>query len=258
MGALLCSLLPLLAAAASEHSAAVQGGVSTVGALVGAGLLLLFAAAAAVPVAQRAAHAKPPSVAPDEPSSGARNESTPQDDAHLSAHERPAHEEELAESEQRLLRAMGYNEMQIAAGAEDDDAEGGLTEAEIAAFRLKTRRLSGDSTDSPPARFRDRMKAEQPLSEIMKAWQVQQNSPGGSSQGAKGTPADMADGELSPALQKRSGAKANSNQKQGGGTAKRGGAAGLRAEAAKQRKARGGVGKQGIVPGCGSPLAAGA
>ena len=85
--------------------------------------------------------------------------------------------EVLDESEERLLRALGYE------GTMDDDADGGLTEAEIAAFR---QRNSATSDSSPVVRFKDRV--AEPLSDIVTRWQTQQHADGRGGSGGSSSP----------------------------------------------------------------------
>lgn len=242
MGLLYC-LLPVFALAASEHSFVAASVIvrSVDAALIGAAILLLVGAAA-VPAVAHALRSEPttklPSLAEDTLTSDALNISTMDaaEGAPLFASPTPEEEEE------RLLAAMGYN------SKADDDMDGGLTEAEIAAFRQKTRTLGGDSSDSPPVRFKDRL-AEQPLSEIVRAWQVQQQGDCGSSSPCAKSAANDASlsahktETLPAAVPKR--AKA---PKQGSGAMRRGG----------KQKARGGLAQHSPIAACGRPLAAGA
>ena len=173
-------LVPALVLAASENSPIAHSTVHGAAAALGTAAVLLLVAAV-MPVAQTIAGvvltpakleiSVPPSVdgvrhstvvdAPDVTVKRVRAPSSP-------THQ--ASEEELMASEERLLRALGYDEETMT--GDDNDAEGGgLTEDEIASFRRRS-----TSSDSPPLRFKDRV--AEPLSEIVMRWQTQHQTDG--------------------------------------------------------------------------------
>lgn len=215
----------LSSASFAEQSVVIAYGSSTNGlaAALGAAALLLVAIAA--PVCHSLSGVLPAKlrlVAPDQPvecstsSSSSSNNCTVTVATSAAELTRQVSEEELDESEERLLRALGYD------GQEEDDAGGGLTEAEIAAFKLR----NSDASDSPPVvRFKDRV--AEPLSEIVKSWHAQKQNQQttaseGKSGGGNGSPClnnKLGGGECSPALVKagtptggKRGAKANNSK----------------------------------------------
>lgn len=93
--------------------------------------------------------------------------------ASLAVKQEPIHSDEdqrLQASEKRLLRALGYDELQ-AAEAEDGNGTSFLSQDEIAAFRERS-----SSAESLRVRYKDRADST-PLSDIVTRWQAQTQAP---------------------------------------------------------------------------------
>jgi len=218
-------LLMIVHPLAVEHPPAHSSSAQGVAAVLGASLLFLLAVA--MPVAQTlcssmtrpqlvtssavAQHTDGPTLAPSSIMA------TPQ-------FHKESSEEVLKESEERLLRAMGYSESEVAQDAD------GLTEAEIAAFRLRTG-VTVDG-DSPHVRFKDRA---QPLREVVTRWQ-QEQADGNAHNRQLGEGSPKAQGSLQ---QPHAAARAaNKQSKVVHGTARRGGTPGKETACVRKAKAK--------------------